>query len=197
VTAPKPGSLAAYQLAAKESDTLYMSIGHGMPMLHDLIFSTHVRAEGKPTLATQQQMEQLITEPAYFRTRSRGKPLQMPPAMKLRSYVIDYRVIDAGLKPAAMQAGKQPTLEFAVAAYDAEGRMVNGVLSDANAEVPKEGEKSEAVFRVEQDIQLPLETAWLRIAVRDPVTDRAGSVELALPLKPEPGVQASLGGHSN
>lgn len=194
VKAPKPGSLEAYQAATRKNDSLYMSIGHGMPMLHDLIFSTHVRTEGKPAFATQQQMEQLITEPAYFRTRRRNKSLQLPPAMKLETYVIDYQVIDAQLKSAAIRAGKQPTLEFAVAAYDAEGQMVNGVLNDANAAAPKAGEKAEPLFRVEQEIELPLETAWLRIAVRDPMTDRTGTVEIALPLKPEPRAQASSGG---
>jgi hypothetical protein len=77
-------------------------------------------------------------------------------------------------------------LEFAAAGYDAQGRMVNGIINDATAAAPKPGEKEAAMFRVEQEIDLPLEAAWLRIAVRDTVTDRTGAIEIHLPLQPEP-----------
>lgn len=187
---PKPGSVVAYQAASTSNDTLTASIEHGMPMLHDLIFSMHVRTEGKPKLATPQQMAQLITAPAYFRTRRKNRPLHLPPAMELQEYWIDYSVIDAQLRSAAMQVGKRPSLEFAVAGYDAQGRMVTASLNAANAGAPKAGEEPQAIFRLGQPVELPLETAWLRVAVRDPLTNCTGTIEIALPLKPEPSSQA-------
>jgi VWFA-related protein len=187
--AAKPGTYAAAHPVT--NDTLYATIQHGMPMIHDLLFSTHVRTDGNLKFATPQQMAQLIEEPAYFRTRRRNKSLQLPPAMKLQKYFIDYRVIDAKLKSTAAQSGKEPMLEFAAAGYDAQGRMVNGIINDATAAAPKPGEKEAAMFRVEQEIDLPLEAAWLRIAVRDTVTDRTGAIEIHLPLQPEPKTQAT------
>jgi VWFA-related protein len=189
--AAKAGSYAATHPVTNQADTLYANIEHGAPMLHDLIFSAHVRTDGKLKFATKQQMEQLVDEPAYFRTRHKNSSLQLPPAMKLQKYVIDYRVIDAQLKSRAAQTGKEPKLEFAAAGYDVSGRMVNGVLNDATAEPPKPGEKEAAMFRVEQEVDLPLEAAWLRVAVRDTLTDRTGTLEIHLPLKPEEPVQAA------
>jgi VWFA-related protein len=178
-------------LTVNSNDTLYGSIEHGAPMLHNLLFSTHVRTEGKPAYGTPKQMAQIINEPAYFRTRNRKKSFQPPPLLKLQKYVIDYLVIDALLKSTAAQTGKEPKLEFAVAGYDVSGRMVNGVINDATAAPPKGGEKASATFRVEQEIDLPLEAAWLRIVVRDTLTDRTGALEIPLPLKPEPPTQAA------
>jgi VWFA-related protein len=195
---PKVGGVQAQSAPSSESvtvnptDTLYGSIEHGAPMLHDLLFSLHVRSEGKPTYGTPKQMAQIVNEPAYFRTRSRKKSFQRPPLIKLQKYVIDYRVIDPLLKTMAGQTGRKPMLEFAAAGYDVEGRMVNGIINNAIAEPPKDGEKTADTFRVEQDIDLPLEAAWLRIAVRDTLTDRTGTIEIALPLKPEAPPQVSI-----
>ncbi len=161
-------------------------------MLHDLLFSCHVRAEGSPALATPQQMAQIQDEPAYFRNRRKNQAPKPVAAVKLQRYFIDYRVVDPMLKKLANQPGKPSMLEFAAAAYDVDGRMVNGVLNDAIPCAPNQrGDKQAPFFSVEQGIDLPLEAAWLRIAVRDTRTDRTGTLEIPLPLGPEPVAQAS------
>jgi VWFA-related protein len=66
--------LQARFVAAKSADTLYANIEHGAPMLHDLLFSSHLAAEGSPVMATADQMAQLEDSPAFFRTRSRNRP---------------------------------------------------------------------------------------------------------------------------
>ena len=98
-------SLQTRFVDAKTADNLYANIEHGAPMLHDLLFSAHVMAEGTPTMATAQQMLQLEDSPVYFRTRRRDKPLKPLAPVKLQKYLIDYRVIDAQLKSAAMHKG--------------------------------------------------------------------------------------------
>ena len=147
-------------------------------------------AAGSPILATQQQMLQIQDEPAYFRTRRRNGATKPMPPVKLQKYLIDYLVIDQQLKAIAAQTGRQPLLEFAAAAYDLDGRMLNGIVNDASASPPAAGEKAAALFRVEQELSVPLQAAWLRIAVRDMLTDRTGALEIPLPLKPEPLSQA-------
>jgi VWFA-related protein len=174
-------------VAAKTTDNLYANIEHGAPMLHDLLFSAHVSAEGAPVMATADQMLSLEDSPAYFRTRHRNKPLQPLAPVKLQKYRIDYGVIDAQLKSAAKHKGVPAMLEFAVAAYDPDGHLLNSMLNEGL--VPPEADpaaKSGAPFHAQQELDVPPGAAWLRLAVRDKLNNRTGTLELALPLKAEP-----------
>src|SRR4029077_19632025 len=120
-------------VAAKSADTLYANIEHGAPMLHDLLFSTHLAADGAPEMATPAQMTELEDSPAFFRTRSRNRPLKPLTPVKLQKYVINYGVFDPQLKSMAASGGKTPKLEFAAAAYDADGRLLNSILNEGLA----------------------------------------------------------------
>jgi hypothetical protein len=170
-------------LKAKAEDTLYANIEHGAPMLHDLLFSAHLAAEGEPRAATPQQMVDLEDSPAYFRTRHRNKlPKPLPP-VKLQKYVIDYGVIDPQLQVVAGHKQKPAVLEFAAAAYDDDGRMLNSML---NQGVPSGNPaKPESRFHAIQELEVPPGAAFIRMAVRDTLTNRTGTIEVRLPLKPE------------
>ncbi len=187
----KPDSMEKYREAARQNDTLYASIEHGAPMIHNLVFAAHVRTGGDVALATPEQMAQIEDEPSYFRTRDKKKPVSALPPVKLQRYLIDYQVIDPVLKSSSARTGHPPTLEFAAAGYDADGLMLNGIVNDAVADAASATDPKQAgLFRVEQEFYLPPEAAWLRVAVRDIATDRTGAVEIRLPLKPEPAGQA-------
>jgi hypothetical protein len=190
--APRPSAqkskvLQARFVAAKAADTLFANIEHGAPMLHDLIFSAHLAAVGEPVLATAEQMAQMEDSPAFFRTRHKDRPLKPLPPVMLQKYQIDYVVIDPKLKELAARAGKPPALEFAAAAYDDDGLGLNSMwnLGLASAE-PKANGKAGALFRAEQELEAPPGAAWIRLAVRDTLSDRTGTIEVRLPLKPEP-----------
>ncbi len=173
-------------LAAKAQDTLWANIVHGAPVLHDLLFTAHLATEGAPHMATPEQMEALQDAPEYFITR-RKKPTQKPlMPIKLQKYVIDYGVIDPQLKAMAARHDKPATLEFAAAAYNDEGQLLNSML---NQGVPPE-KSGNSVFHAVQEIEVPPGAAFLRLAVRDTVTNRTGTLEVRLPLKPEQGQQA-------
>jgi VWFA-related protein len=90
----KPDPMEKYIEAARQNDTLYASIEHGAPMIHDLIFAAHVRLGGDVALATPGQMAQIEGEPSYFRTRDKKKPVSALLPVKLQRYLIDYQVID-------------------------------------------------------------------------------------------------------
>ncbi len=189
----KPDALEKYREAARQNDTLYASIEHGAPMIHNLVFAAHVRLGGDAALATPEQMAQIEDEPSFFRTRDKKKPVSDLPPVKLQRYFIDYQVIDPMLKSSAARAGHPPTLEFAAAGYDSDGLMLNGIANDAVADAgPSTDPKQAGLFRVEQEFYLPPEAVWLRVAVRDIATDRTGTVEIRLPLKPEPAGQAAV-----
>jgi VWFA-related protein len=192
-TSKKPDPMEKYREGARQNDTLYASIEHGAPMIHNLVFAAHVRPGGDATLATPEQMAQIEDEPSFFRTRVKKKPVSDLPPVKLQRYLIDYQVIDPMLKSSAARAGHAPTLEFAAAGYDADGFMLNGIANDAVADAASSTDPKQAgLFRVEQEFCLPPEAVWLRVAVRDIATDRTGTVEIRLPLKPEPPGQAEV-----
>ena len=174
-------------MAAKAEDTLYANIEHGAPIMHDLVFSTHLATEGKPKMASTEQMAQLQDSPAFFRTRKKNEvaPKPLPPVM-LQKYRIGYGIVDAQLKTLATREGKPAELEFAAAAYDADGRLLNSILNQGQVSDAKGKDgKPQAVFHAEQELQVPAGAASIRLAVRDTLSNRMGTLEVKLPLKPE------------
>jgi hypothetical protein len=153
-------------------------------MLHDLLFSAHLRAVGAPRLATAEQMQTLEDSPAYFRTRRKDahpKPLK---PVKLQKYVIDYDVFDPELKQLAVRKGQTAMLEFAAVAFDADGVLINSILNEgiASTDANPDG-KFGSLFLCEQELEVPSRAAYIRIAVRDRLNDRTGTLEVPLPLK--------------
>jgi VWFA-related protein len=182
----KHDPLQARFIAAKAQDTLYANIEHGAPLLHDLLFSAQVGAEGEAHMATPEQMQALEDAPDYFKTRHKNKPQAAPKPVKLQKYVIDYGVLDAQLKTMAAH-GQNAVLEFAAAAYSDEGRLLNSIL---NQGVPTgNGKKSQALFHAIQELEAPSGTAYIRLAVRDTATNRTGTLEVKLPLHPDTATQ--------
>jgi VWFA-related protein len=178
----KKDVLQARFLAAKATDTLYANIEHGAPILHDLLFSAHLAADGAPHLATAEQMQALEDSPEYFKIRQKHPQKPLPP-VKLQKYVIDYGVIDPQLRAAVTHNQKLSPLEFAAAAYDDDGRLLNSIL---NQGLPAgQGGKQEALFHAVQELEVPPGAAFIRLAVRDTMTNRTGTLEVRLPLKPE------------
>ncbi|MFP5236080.1 MAG: VWA domain-containing protein [Acidobacteriota bacterium] len=180
--------------AAKAKDTLYANIEHGAPILHDLLFVAHLTAEGKPEMATKEEMMTLVDTPAYFKTRKKNKPVSAPKPVKMQKYLIDYEVIDQQLKKLAATGGQEPKLEFAAAAYDDEGRLLNSILNEGTPSGQKGPKaKTDALFSGIQELNAPAGTAYIRLAVRDMLDDRTGTLEVKLPLKAAPEEQASSG----
>jgi VWFA-related protein len=177
---------SAPSMPAAENDTLQPNMKHGAPMIHELLFAAHVHAEGRPAQATPQQMSQLADEPAYFRTRHKDKSLKPLAPIELQSYYIDYRVSNPALTMNT-QTGKAPAFEFAAAAFDADGHMLNGIVNDATGDAAKGPDAGKTgLFRVRQQLDVPVKAAWIRIGVRDKLTNRMGTLEVQLPLAPEP-----------
>jgi VWFA-related protein len=172
-------------------DVLQANMKLGAPMVHDLIFSAHVHTEGGVALATPVQMAQLEEEAAFFRTHRRNKLEKPLPPVKIQSYSIDYRVLDPQLKAQAMRNDTQPALEFAVAAFDDDGKVLNGTVSDGVAETSTSpGDNKAGLYRVHQLLAVPVKAVSIRVGVRDRMSDRMGTLEVRLPLAPEPVAKA-------
>lgn len=183
-TPPPKGkvTLQSRFIAAKAADTLYANIEHGAPDLHDLLFSARVTPMGQPAMATVAQMEALEDSPKYFKTRRRTKPQKVLKPEMLQSYRIEYGVFDPVLKKLAAAQGRPAILEFAAAAYDADGMMLNSMLNEGVATPGKDADgKRETLFHGEQELAVPQGATWLRLAVRDRLSDRTGTLEIRLP----------------
>ena len=168
--------------APAEYDALQPNMKHGAPMVHDLLFSAHIHADGSPAKASPEQMAQLAEQPAYVSTHHKDKPLA---PIDVQRYVIDYRVTDLALKGQA-QNGKVPSFEFAAAAFDADSRMLNGIVNETAGDISASSEATKTgVVRVRQQLDIPVHATWIRIGVRDKLTNRMGTLEVQLPLAPE------------
>ena len=175
----------ALEVPVEAGDILQANIKPGAPMLHDLVFSVHVRTSGVG-LATPAQMALLQEQAAFFQTQRRSKPLRPLPPVKVQGYAIDYRVLDPEFKTQAGHTGQQPALEFAVAAFDDGGKVLNGIVNDGvPATLTQASENKAGLYRVHQSLLVPVNAKSLRVGVRDRLNDRMGTLEVDLPLPPE------------
>jgi VWFA-related protein len=191
----------------KPGDSLMANMEYGAPMAHGLIFRAHVQAVGAPAMGTAAQMANLAEQPAYFQVRKKNRPVNALKPIELQTYAVDFNVL---LPPKTGSTGNtQPiALEFATAAFDAEGMMLNGVVENGvpntstdakssrgqNANPTANPPANEKFYRAQEQIDVPLGATSIRIAVRDMTTDHIGAIEVALPLAAEGPVQAAAPG---
>jgi VWFA-related protein len=177
---PSKALRAASELAplpmTRPADSLAPNMQHGAPVAHQLLFRAHIHALAPPAKATTEQMASLADQPAYFRERRANHPAKPLRPIQLQTYEIDYTV-----------AARYPTLELAAAAFDADGKIVNAVVqrvAEDRAQLSPET-PHEAIYRMQQQFDVPVSAISIRVAVRDIATDNVGALEVNLPLAPE------------
>ena len=159
---------------------MFAYMQHGAPADHDMIFRAQFHA-GPKAAATKAQLEVLAQQPAYFVA---GKESKVPKNLAVQTYTVDYLVPDRMV--AALNGQQQ--LEFAATAFDIDGKMLNGLSQMANQDAEAAQKPGGSpYFRAEQTLDVPVDAAWLRVAVRDVNTNRIGTLEIPLPLAPDPG----------
>ena len=156
-------------------EALADKLEHGAPMAHELFFEVHVHKLDLPDAGN---------DSSGRKHRHAKTPSQ--------TLAIDYRVnVDDNGPP--NEDRPAPDLEFVAMAYDSAGRILNAIvqksLHDDNSAAPAGWPPG--WYRVRQQIEVPAETAWIRVAARDLATNRVGSLEVSLPLAPEPEAHAN------
>jgi VWFA-related protein len=171
-------------LAAKAADTLFATVEHGAPMVHDVVFVAHLATFGEPRMATSEEMRLLEDSPAFFKTRKRSQNAKPLAPVRLQQYVIDYDVIDPQLKALAAAKQKSMVLEFAAAAYNNDGTLLNSILNqgELSGDTGPDGKVSHR-FHATQQLQVPPGAAYIRLVVRNTLNDRTGALEVRLPLQ--------------
>ncbi len=161
-------------------DDLYVWVRHGMPINHDVVFLANLHSVGSARLATAAEMADLADYPAYFRTRRKNRPDHPAPPLPpvpLQHYQIDYSMPTRQfrLQP-GMKHAEQDTLEFAAAAYDRDGYLLNGTIDHATS--TRKG--ATTFYQAVQSFDVPAGAAWICLAVRDVDTGRIGNLEISL-----------------
>ena len=142
-------------------------------------------------MATPEQMANLAEQPGYFSVRRKNRPAKPLKPVQLATYAVDYAIMAQARQGTAAHNVRPPALEMAVAAFDADGRMLNGVVENTSPATPKATGESSGLYRARQEIDVPVGATSIRIAVRDMSTDRIGAIEVSLPLAPEAPEQAT------
>lgn len=168
--------------STKPSGSLYPNLQHGAPLAHQLLFRAHIHALAPPAKATPQQMARLSEQPAFRDGHANRASKSLRP-IQLQTYEIDYTV-----------AARYPALELAAAAFDADGKMMNGVIQKAeeNGEEALSGDREDGIFHLRQQLDVPTTAVSVRLAVRDVATDNVGALEINLPLAKEDKTSAAL-----
>ena len=170
----RPGDSANLRLIG---DSLAAYMQHGAPIARQVYFRAHVRALDSPHLASEAQMAHLVDQPTYFQWRQNKNRKKALAPVKIHTFLIEYQII-----------ARIPNLEVAAGIYDGEARLLNGDVEEASSAsaTPSDRHAEFTYFRVQQKIDVPEGATWLRLAVRDKSTDRMGTMEIPLPLAPEP-----------
>jgi hypothetical protein len=179
----KERELLALPGVIQPDDSLYIHMQHGAPIVHDLVFSAHVQRVGNPYRPTADQVLALAEQPAYFRGANKKPDKWLLSKISLQSYAVDFRITAAQLeRPPSAAAGESTTLELALAAFGADGIMLNADVQKADTTSPPAQKQGPQVFTIRKRIDVPADAAWLRFAIRDNSTGRIGATEIALPL---------------
>jgi VWFA-related protein len=163
------------------SDPVEVAMRRGAPPAHTLVFEAHVMLEGAPEPVTPAQINQLSQFPAFASQKKWD-------AVKMQGYTVDFAVLGRQLTFAAAASGAHSgKFEFVFAAYSADGHtMIGQRLQTEEAFSPKDfDEVRSRAYRVRQQLDIPNDAAYLRLAVRDVIGNRLGSMEIPLPLAPE------------
>jgi VWFA-related protein len=162
-------------------ERLQVALRRGSPLMHELVFEARVTIQGRPRAPNKAEIAQLVLYPA-FAGRKKWDGVQ------IERYLIDYLFPAPGFSLETSPDGKlRGSLEFLFGAYDADDRTMFGARTpDNRTYTPKSIEEiQKGGYRVHQVIEIPSGAASLRLAVRDAVGDRLGSLEIPLPLAPE------------
>ncbi len=179
----------AHDQQESPNDPLAVALEHGAPNAHQLFFEAHIFPQGQPVPATAEQMAELVRYEALA-TKSQkklAKELQTP--IMLQQYVVSYGLVPRQLDLRRGADDKlRGNLEFAAVSFNADGQTLDGQRTQIQDVITPEryAFMLESGYHMLQAIQVPTDARSVRLAVRDLSNGRMGSLEIPLPVAPEP-----------
>ncbi len=153
----------------------------GTPASHELLFSVHARIVGLPAGVTPGQIKDLSQFPPFAKFNKWD-------SVKMQKYELEYALLRKQVTYQMTADGRRHAkLDFVYAAYDRENNLlIGGAWNGDPTLAPQQSDKARTgTFRAKQIVEVPANTAWLRIGVLDAVDARIGSLEIPLPLRTE------------
>jgi len=170
---------------------LDMNMRHGAPNSSELFFEAKVTPVGSATVASADEVKTMQTNARGPRSKTANNTglgqshLRRGDAMKVQHYDIDFAIVGRQLEMLPAEHGEFDTnMRFCLAAYTEDGESLNEVeLTVKNAipaaqyrKIESEGYHASMLFAV------PEGAVSLRMAVRDEIGKRIGTLEIPLPL---------------
>lgn len=181
--------------ASQPGELLYANMQHGAPQAHEVFFSVHIHPVAPAAAATPAQLNHFADQPAFAAKHHKDKPLAQ---FQVQPYVADFFVPNRQFRQ-NLPGGEGENLEFTTVVYDADGVILNSIVQVASdpASAAEQSTPQHTGYHVLQNIDVPIKAASIRVGVRDKATDHIGTLEVALPLKPEAATQAKSSAPNN
>ena len=174
--------------ASALDDSMAEAAQFGSTSSHQLIFAARVDAVGAPAPATAEQ----IAAFAPYRERAakvaskKYVPLSTP--VPMQRYAIVYALPFSQLDiPKSENGVSHSDISIAALAFNQDGETLWGTKTELKDEIPasKVDKIRSDGFQAVQTFFVPVETAVIRLVVRDEHSKLIGSMEIRLPLPPE------------
>ncbi|MGH9529819.1 MAG: hypothetical protein ACRD2S_07875, partial [Terriglobales bacterium] len=180
--------------ASQPGELLYANMQHGAPQAHEVFFSVHIHPVAPAATATPVQLKYFADQPAFAVKHRKGAQLR---AFQVQPYAADFFVPTRQFRP-NVPGGEAAALEFTTVVYDRDGMILNSIVQMASdpASAAEQASPQHTGYHIEQNIDVPDKAASIRVGVRDKATEHIGTLEVALPLAPEPPTQASAASNS-
>lgn len=165
---------------------------HGSPQAHQIYFEARVIPVGKP----RKVVPTLASKPPAPKKQKRQEQDARPAEpVEVQSYVVDYVVAPNQVRfdtnPQGIHHG---VMNFMTTSFNVDGGLRTRIVSRGVSDLEPADFKEALAggLRLRQQFDVPMEASWLRLGVQDALTGHLGTLEIALPVKPLPGVEQSL-----
>jgi VWFA-related protein len=160
-----------------------VAMQHGSPLSHQLTFSVKVVPVGGKQRVDRAKLGELLVAS----TKAPALPVQI----EAQHYYIDYSFDGSELRFMPLEnASYRNTLVLMVTSFDREGKMLTGISNLGTRDL--QGAAYEKVvageFGVQQEVDVPVDAVSLRLGIQDQMSNRLGTVDIPLPLPPDPAV---------
>jgi VWFA-related protein len=189
----EPGYQLSYRRSYLADDARYpapvqpllldMNMQHGAPNSSQLFFEAKVTPVGSPMAASKDEVKAMQT---FLQKNAKGlRTKSASGTRKVQHYDIDFAIVGRQLEMPPTQSGEYATdMRFGLAAYTPESELLNGTEIRVKNAIPaaqyqkieSEGYHASMVFAV------PDGAVSLRMAVRDEIGKRIGTLEIPLPV---------------
>lgn len=168
-----------------------VAMQYGTPLAHQILFSVRVSPVGSKTKLDAAKIGGILPAPA------KNEAIKSSPSaiVEAQHYLIDYTIDGSELRFIPLENSKyQNTLTLMATSFNREGRMLTGVSMMGTRELPPAefARVAEGRFGVQSEVDVPLEATSIRLGVQDQMSNRLGTVEIPLPIPPDPEVQRAV-----